>query len=223
MDSEPGSGSSGGRPRRGRPARIGRAQIVAAARAIPAGELTMKAVADALGVDRKALHRHVGDRGGLLDLVVADHFESELRRIELPADAEWPDALRTYGKALRDGVEKMGGIKEHFRLSGGAESLMLPWAERVLQALVRGGFAVPEAGSILNLVAKVSISAAYEAESHVHPHLPEVARVLGNRTDTDFPVLTEIVALRAAASPAVDDFQFDLDVIIAGLERRLSE
>lgn len=183
----------------------------------------MKAVADALGVDRKALHRHVGDRGGLLDLVVADHFESELRRIDLPADARWQDALRSYGQALRDGVEKMGGIKEHFRLSGGAESLMLPWAERVLQALVHGGFDVPEAGSILNLVAKVSISAAYESESRVHPHLPEVARVLGGRADKDFPVLTEIVALRAAASPGADDFRFDLDVIIAGLERRLSE
>ena len=62
---------------------------MAAAQGGSVGELTMQSVADALGVSRKALHYYVGDRQGLLTLVVLDRFERELRRVELPTDGDW--------------------------------------------------------------------------------------------------------------------------------------
>ena len=64
----------------------------------------MQAVAVALGVDPKALNYHVGDREGLRGLVALDVFESELGRVELPADGDWRVVTRSYAAALQAAV-----------------------------------------------------------------------------------------------------------------------
>jgi hypothetical protein len=76
-----------------------------------------------------------------------------------------------------------------------------------------------DAGSILTLVASVAISAARDAATRVHPQLPEVARALQNQNQSDFPVLRQVIATREIQAPLERDFEFDLRVIIAGLER----
>src|ERR1700755_143263 len=81
---------------RGRPARISRERIIAAARTIAPEALTMQKVADALGVDPKALKYHVGDRDALRALVAVDVFESELRRVKIPDGGDWRDVVRVY-------------------------------------------------------------------------------------------------------------------------------
>jgi TetR/AcrR family transcriptional regulator, tetracycline repressor protein len=196
------------------------------ARGLAPQELTMQAVAAALGVDRKALHRHVGDRDGLVELVVADIFESQLARVDLPADAEWPALLHAYATALRDGVVQLGAIRARLWLSGGVQSTLLPWAERVLDALVGAHFTVHEAGGILTLVAGVAIAAGQNATlmtgTRVHPHLPEVARALQNREHEDLPLLSQVIAARKAEPAAEPDFEFDLRVITAGLQTLLA-
>ncbi|MBU8829863.1 TetR/AcrR family transcriptional regulator C-terminal domain-containing protein [Mycolicibacterium goodii] len=214
----------GHRRPRGRPRRIDRDQIVAAARQIAPEALTMQAVADALGVDRTALHYYVGDRDGLLELVVADLFDAELRAIDLPDDADWQDILRAYANAIHQGVLKYGATRMNFRISGagGAQSLAL--TERVLAALVEGGFGIDDAGRILTLVSGLAMSAAHDvlgtADSRLHHQMPEVARALKSFPDTDFPLLAAVVTRRADASAS--DFEFNLDVVITGLERRLA-
>lgn len=184
----------------------------------------MQAVADALGVDRTALHYYVGDRDGLLELVVADLFDAELRAIDLPDDADWQDILRAYANAIHQGVLKYGATRMNFRISGagGAQSLAL--TERVLAALVEGGFGIDDAGRILTLVSGLAMSAAHDvlgtADSRLHHQMPEVARALKSFPDTDFPLLAAVVTRRADASAS--DFEFNLDVVITGLERRLA-
>jgi AcrR family transcriptional regulator len=219
------AGDGAQRRRRGRPRRIDRDQIVAAARQIAPEALTMQAVADALGVDRTALHYYVGDRDGLLELVVADLFDAELRAIDLPVDAVWQDVLRAYARAIHEGVLKYGATRMNFRISGagGAESLAL--TERVLVALTEGGFGIDDAGRILTLVSGLAMSAAHDvlgtADSRLHHQMPEVARALKGFADNNFPLLGAVVARRAEASAT--DFDFNLGVVIAGLERVLED
>ncbi|MCV7355096.1 TetR/AcrR family transcriptional regulator [Mycolicibacterium fluoranthenivorans] len=207
--------------RRGRPRRISHEQIVEAARGIAPAELTMQAVADALGVDRTALHYYVGDRDGLLELVVADLFDTELRTVELPAHADWREVLRAYASAVRDGVLRCGVTATNFRLRGIGGTAGLALAERVLVVLTGAGFAVDDAGRILTLVAGIAMSAAHDvlgsAESRLHHQTPEVARALNELPAQDFPLLSAVVADR----PGADDFDFNLGVVIAGLERHL--
>lgn len=179
----------------------------------------MKAVADALGVDRKALHRHVGNLDGLVDLVVADRFETELRRITLPANAPWQSLLTAYAHALRTGVAGLSGVRPRLQLRGGTESLMLPWAERVLNAMVNDGFSTYQAGSALTLVATIAITSGQTAETVGHPHIPEITRAVGG--GAQYPHLAEVITSRLTGRESEHDFDFHLAVIVAGLEAQL--
>ncbi|MEN3220820.1 TetR/AcrR family transcriptional regulator C-terminal domain-containing protein [Mycolicibacterium porcinum] len=220
--------TTGNAPRRGRgrPPRIDQEKIVAAARAIAPGALTMQAVADALGVDRTTLHYYVGDRDGLLELVVADLFETELRSIQLPEGASWQEILRAYGNAIRQGVLKLGATATSFRLRGTSGAASLALAEQVLRALTDGGFRSDDAGRVLTLVSGLAMSAAHDvlgsAESRLHHQTPEVVRALKDLPSGDFPLLSGVVAGRGVDATAAQDFEFNLDIVIAGLEQYLA-
>lgn len=188
----------------------------------------MQAVADALGVDRTTLHYYVGDRDGLLELVVTDLFENELRAIKLPEDASWQEILRAYGCAIRQGVLKLGVTATSFRLSGTGGAAGLALAEQVLVALTAAGFHVDDAGRVLTLVAGLAMSAAHDvlgsAQSRLHHQTPEVERALKDLASSDFPLLGGVVAQRGIDVVAAGDFDFNfnLDIVIAGLERYLN-
>jgi AcrR family transcriptional regulator len=186
----------------------------------------MQAVADALGVDRKALHRHVGDRDGLLELVVADVFETRLAEVVLPREAAWQELLRAYITAIRDGIVQSGSVRTHYRLTGAPGSASLALAERVLQALVQAGFSVVDAGGILAFVGEVAFSAARNAllaaDASDHPQLPEVASALEALPAESFPLLGQVVERRHAHAPGEQDFDLAVRIVIAGLERLLA-
>lgn len=219
-----GEGTQRKRPapgRRGRPPRIDQQQIIAAAKTLAPGQLTMQAVADALGVDRSALNYYVGDRDGLVQLLVADLFDSELATVELPG-TDWQDILRVYGHAIRDGVVRIGVVGTHFTLRGLGGSASLELAERITQTLLTAGFTVAQATDILTLVAALAFSDARDTlamtEHREHAQLPEVADALARRPAEQYPAMRRVLA---EIDHYARDFDFELDVVILGLERLL--
>lgn len=208
---------------RGRPARLSREQIVAAAR--DAGpNLTMQAVADTLGVSRKALHYYVGDRQGLLTLVVLDRFESELRRVELPDDGDWRVVLRAYAAAFRAGLVQVGAALDGSDPSpfrGVGATAVLSLAERVLDAMLTAGFDVDVARRGVTAVANIAQTAAQNAvQTSVRDvHLTETRAALTRSPERDYPAVRRVLA--AATNADDGQFEFELDLAIAGLERRL--
>jgi AcrR family transcriptional regulator len=208
---------------RGRPRQITRERIVSAARTLAPEALTMQAVADALGVDPKALNYHVGHREGLRELVALDAFESELSRVALSTKGDWREVLRTYAGALRDATVKLGVLATYFRLPATGLGALKP-VERVLQKLVDAGFAVDDAGHVLRLVSEVGHAAGREAvflsRSRVHPNTSEVATALDTASADDFPVLRQVVAALDDVDGGGHQLDFCLDVIIAGLEAK---
>ncbi|HEY9312663.1 TetR/AcrR family transcriptional regulator C-terminal domain-containing protein [Williamsia sp.] len=216
---------SAGAARRGRPPRINREGIVKAARTLPLETVTMQAVADVLGVDRKALSYHVSDLRGLRELVAFDVFESELSRVELPTGGDWREVIRLYTRATRDAVIEVGALAMYVRLSGASGVRALEPIERVVQALVDAGFGVDESGRILALLTEVAYSTGRDTlkggKSDAHPDTHDVARTLTGAPENEFPVLRALVGARQSASTDDGQLEFDLAVIIAGLERRL--
>lgn len=207
---------------RGRPARIDRAQIVAAARAVPARDLTMQAVADALGVSRKALHYYVGDRQGLLSLVVADRFDGELGRVELPADGGWRAVLRSYATAFRDGLIEVGVAVDHTPLRGEGATAALALAEQVLAVMLAAGFTPDDARRGLTALANVAQSAAQNtirATGGQHDYGAETLAALHD-TDADYPALRR--TLDTAPSADHDQFDFEVELVLAGLATRVA-
>lgn len=185
----------------------------------------MQAVAEALGVDPKALNYHVGDRQGLRELVALDVFESELRRVELPGDGDWRVVIVSYAAALRAAFAQLGVLATSFHLPAASGLGALAPVERVLQALVDAGFDVEQAGRAMNLITETAYAAGraavLAAQNRVHPNVPEVASALQSAASEEFPLLRQVVASTAGAAHDVRQLEFSVAVIIAGLEQVL--
>ncbi|MCX4095499.1 TetR/AcrR family transcriptional regulator C-terminal domain-containing protein [Nocardia sp. alder85J] len=211
---------------RGRPSKINRDLIVAAARTLAPEKLTMQAVADALGVDRKALNYYVSDRDGLLELVALDAFESEFRRVDLPAHADWRQVLRSCATAMKEAFTRVGVLISYVRFDGVTDTTVLAVIERILESLVTAGLGVDDAGRAITLVSGVAHSAAREttavAAGRTDPQAENVAHALETGPPQRFPLLRRLAADRRSAHRPDEQFRFDVELIIAGLERRLA-
>lgn len=211
------------RSRRGRPSRIDRDQIVAAARGIDPQALTMQAVAERLGVDRKALNYHVSDRDGLLELVALDALHAELAGISLPA-GDWRQAVRVFARGLRDGMARTGALFDYVRIPLAGSSGVLASADQLIQMLVGAGFAAEDAGRVLAFTAEFVFSSARDlvmTERHgVHPQVAEIRRLFEESPAEDLPWLRRAAAANPAGI-AGDQLEFDLKMLIGGMERLL--
>lgn len=214
---------------RGRPPRISRDQIVVAARSVAASDLTMQAVADALGVSRKALHYYVGDRAGLLTLMVLDQFERELAPVELPTDDGWRATLRTYAMAFRDGLIRVGiqdSVTDFAQLGGLSTAAALALADRVLDALLSAGLDPDSARHGLTAASNIAQSAAQTVlaatGSGAHRHRAGTTEALLREPQDTYPALRRVLeSAPATEHDAQTQFDFELGVVIAGLERIL--
>ena len=211
---------------RGRPPRISREQIVAAARAVPREDLTMKAVADAMGVSRKALHYHVTDREGLLTLMVAELLEYELGTIRLPANAEWQTVLRAYARAMHASIVRVGVAPTYIQLRGLSASAALALTERVVEPLFTAGFDDCLARRALTVMSNTALTYAHIeillAQHGIHPQEAEVTRALQQAQD-QFPYVRRVVA--SASTERLGDtkqFEFEVELAIVGLEHVLA-
>jgi TetR/AcrR family transcriptional regulator, tetracycline repressor protein len=208
----------------GRPPRISREQIVAAARSVPREKLTMQAIADTLGVDRKALHYHVGDKDGLLNLVVADLFESELANVDLP-NADWQTVLRAWAHAFRDGVMQVGITATYVQLHGMAGMTAMKLTERVLGSLFDAGFNAILARRGLTMISNVAMTRAHidllRARHGIYPQESELTEVLSQTPLEQFPKIRRILASLENETPD-DEFEFEIDLAIVGLEQLLA-
>jgi AcrR family transcriptional regulator len=215
----PGSGAAV-TPRRGRPSRISRAQIVAAARDIDPEALTMHAVAERLGVDRKALNYHVSDRDGLMELVALDVLHTELGSITLPADGDWRAAVCVFARALRDAMVRTGVLFDYVRMPLASSKDMLVPVDQLIRILVTAGFAPPDAARALAFIAEFVFSSARDlvlTERHgVHPQAAEIRRLLDESPAADLPWLRQAAAANRNLT-ADDQLEFDLRILISGL------
>ncbi|QCQ16855.1 TetR/AcrR family transcriptional regulator [Microbacterium sp. RG1] len=214
--------------RRGRGERAGldRAAILDAARTLPSEQLTMQGVADALGVDRKALHHYVHGREGLLELLAEDVFLTRIAALEIPSDAPWPQACRTFAEGIRQSLVASGALVEHFRTLSRATLAAVRPAEVVLERLLDGGLDEVAAGRTLLLLTTVATGFAREevAAAGAGGH-PQVAQFRGMLRETGATDLSVLRRLDESGFDAYGDaqFAFDVDAVIATVEVRLAE
>ncbi|MBO1417949.1 TetR/AcrR family transcriptional regulator C-terminal domain-containing protein, partial [Streptomyces sp. FH025] len=210
--------------RRGRPARIDRARIVAAARELDPEQLTMQAVAERLGVVRKALNYHVSDREQLLELVALDALQTELAQAPAPDDTSWQQAIRSYAASAREAMVRTDTLFDYIRMPLTSGSALLETTDGLYRTLRRAGFTVPQAGRTVGLLAELLVSSARDAilvrRHGVHPQITEVVNLFDGTPDDRLPGLREWAGWDGAG-PGDEQLAFDLDVLIAGLERLL--
>ncbi|MDT3442906.1 MULTISPECIES: TetR/AcrR family transcriptional regulator C-terminal domain-containing protein [unclassified Pseudofrankia] len=219
-----GDGKAGQRRRPGRPARIGRAQIVAVARSLDPAKLTIQAVADQLQVERSAVHYHVSDREQLLALVASDIFQSEVELHELPVSDNWRTVLRDLAFATRDAVVKVGVLLPYFHMQRVDGNTIIRSLEQTLGVLREAGLTEVESVRAMVFVSQIAFASARDtllmSPDATHPQIQELKDVLAEMEPAEAPHVANLLQIWDAQSDTQLDFS--LAVFIEGMEARLA-
>lgn len=182
--------------------------------------LTMRRLAQELGVEAMTLYYHVANKSEILNGIV----DSVMSEVELPpAEGDWKSAMR------RSAISAHEALLRHPWASGvmtssGVSPARLRYMESILGRLRRAGFS-----------AEMTHLAYHAIESHIEGFalweagfaaLPQslddlAATVLRELSVDEYPFLIEHIGqhLKPPGAEDVDAFEFGLDLILDGLER----
>ncbi len=211
--------------RRGRGSRAGLdlGQILEAARGLAPAQLTMQAVADALGVDRKALNHYVADRESLLELLAIEAFRVRFAAADVDLGQTWQDACRGYARAMVQSIVDSRAWLGYFRFTTPRDLAVVGPAEVVAERLLATGFDRVTVSRGMHLLVSICDGFARDAvaggSADGHPQIEALRVALASSRD-------EYAALRDLVDARVDNygeaqFAFDLDAYIAAMERLL--
>jgi TetR/AcrR family transcriptional regulator, tetracycline repressor protein len=173
-------------PRRGRPPRATREQIVDAAVALlrdaPDEPLTMARVANAVGLTPMALYRHFKDRNELMDDVVGQILME--RNAAIPREGPWQDQLRAW---ILGGLDHLVPCSQVVQVVfAGGSSRWVHDAATLVRILDQAGFADDELAEMQVWIA-LSVGGYVMAESSRRqaPNSPEVYAALARLEPED--------------------------------------
>ena len=188
------------------------------------GSLSMRKLAQELGVEAMSLYHHVANKDDILDGLVDVVFSE----IDLPSGEEgWRAAMRRRAISARE------ALRRHPWATGLMESRPTPGAanlrhhDAVLGVLRGAGFPVELAAHAYSLLDSYIYGFALQ-EASLPSHSPEEAAQVAQAIMAEFPAseyphLTEI-AVDHVLQPGYDygnEYLFGLDLILDGLERAL--
>src|SRR5258708_1750265 len=176
----PGLKVEGVKPR-GRPRQIDRERIVEAALDVGLESLTMRAVAERLGVHPSALNYHVSGREELLGAVASSVFELAWQEPWSPSPgATWQEWVRAYALAVRRMLLANGSLALYFQLSQGPGVGELEQFDQFLGSLIDAGFddtAVAHATTYISQVVFMSVrDELLTKQAGGHPQAAKFAR-----------------------------------------------
>ncbi|NKX89690.1 TetR/AcrR family transcriptional regulator [Nocardia coubleae] len=186
--------------------------------------ITMRRIAQELGVEAMSLYHHLPNKDAVLDGVVDAVFAA----IDLPSGdfEDWRAAIRSRAHSARAVLSRHSwalGLMDSRRDPGPAT---LRHHDAVLGILRRAGFSLPMAAHAISLLdSYVNGYVLQEANLPITTpdDLEEVAGgILDQLPTAELPYLTEMIADHAL-QPGYDhtaEFDYGLDLILDGLESR---
>lgn len=130
---------------RGHRAGLSIEKIIDAARSLPQSQLSMQAVANTLGVDRKALNHYVHDRENLLSIVAAAEFAEAFDELNIPDDADWRTVASAFAQSNAKGMLAAGLLSDYLRTGSNNAVPFLKASEMVLHSLIQAGLDLNDA------------------------------------------------------------------------------
>lgn len=202
---------------RGRPARISQAQIVGAALELGLDSFSMQGIARHLGVTTPALYSHVHGR----DEVVALVNEELLRHMQAFSSeaTDWRGWLTDFAHEVAETLAASAGTLL-VELEGPAASIRVGVGERGNQLLIDAGLTPREAGQVLWLVFRTALTARPGRVADLDRFVDQTGSVFAAGGD-DLPA-TRAVHASFVAEPVASTLDFDLALILDGIEARLA-
>ncbi|MEW9529416.1 TetR/AcrR family transcriptional regulator C-terminal domain-containing protein [Microbispora sp. NPDC049125] len=177
--------------------------------------LSLRRLAEELGVRAPALYRHFSGKEDLLRAMADSMFDAEMGALDRPAPGDdWAGWLVARSRAIRRALlsHRDGGrLKEHMHEPVG----QWPGLELLLQMMEEAGFPVEEAMAAISALGHQilgSVIAQQEAERLTEPP-GEGVHVDPRR----FPRLARAASLRAGKRDHDREFEYGLQVFVAGL------
>jgi TetR/AcrR family tetracycline transcriptional repressor len=200
-------------------------QIIATAKTLPLEGLSMQSLADALKVDRKALHYHVKDRQSLFELVARDAFSQHLAQRSVAEAADWKAASRNYARSLAASAVAVAELADYLWFSDVMSGLSLEPVEALFRHLHEAGFPDEEAVRLVTVLATVclgharDLAQARKESTRTRPGLLKSA--LDAKERPGFSNLERISAL-AVNTYGQEQLDFSIDLILDGADASLA-
>ena len=178
----------------GRPPRISREQIAVAANEVGLEGLTLKALADHLGVSIAALYHHVSSKDEVIRLA------AELSALRLPRPEDrgqhWAEWLLEWARYIRDAFVHEPALVGQYLDGGITAEVMIGNLDRIMGLLLREGFSAIEAMTAFDAVSGFALGTALG-------ELRAARLGVGNLAapaDPDSPALADLPNLRRLVS-----------------------
>lgn len=148
----------------GRPQKVDQEKIIQAALELGVANISMRTVADRLGVSPTALYRYVDSSDALLDACINEFCQ----RIVLPdSELDWQEYLLELGFVYRQALLSMPGISAYGRKFGPTTPAAFKIIDTVLGVLIRGGFEPVQAWSAFTLIGSYAFSTVQNQENYL--------------------------------------------------------
>lgn len=191
-------------PRRGRPPRIDQSAIVAAVLEIGSENVTMRRLAEHLGISLPGLYHHVKNQDDLLRLAA----ESALVMSPPPryAGEHWATWMRSYASYIRTVLASEPALVEKFVTGGVRDKMEMECNGDAVEALAGHGLVPDDAMAVWAAVSAMAIGSVTEAHrEHLHaengqPWRARIFKFIAKRPASDYPTL------RAVAQFGYDPF-----------------
>jgi AcrR family transcriptional regulator len=211
------------RPRLGRPPRISRQMIAEAAHELGLDGLTLRKVADHLGVSIAALYHHVSSKDDLMRVAA----EYSVARVPRPEDRgqHWAQWLAEWAEYNLDAFVTRPGLLTQYMEGGITAEVIAGNLDTILGVLVRQEFTVLEANAAYELVTSCALGMAVgiirdrESEAAGLPIRVAYQRLLAERDPGDLPHLRELVG--AVAEHGREPFAAQIATVLDGVAARL--
>ncbi len=179
--------------------------------------LTMRVVADALGVRPAALYWHVKNKQDLLDVMAAAIFADAVACLEAPrAGVGWEEWLADLARALRGAMLRHRDGARLFAGSNVSEPALFRATELALRTLQDAGFPVRTAARAVAVLTHYTVGFTVEEQAHLavhdgrHPH--------GLVDATRFPLTAEAYVRDDLWDSDTDGcFEYGLELILTGM------
>ena len=193
------------RRRVGRPPQIDRQAIADAARAVGLTNLTLKAVADHLGVSVAGLYHHIRGKDDLLRLAA----ERTAADSEVPLDhgQHWAEWLAEWAVYNYDAFVTEPLLVDQFLAGAINTESIAGTTDAILGTLVRQGFTIAEANAAYQLTSSCALGSALKAIRHARSRaagrseIAELYQVLDEHEPGDLPYLRQYLVLMLTDKP----------------------
>lgn len=214
-----------GRGKVGRPPRISRQAIAEAAHELGLDGLTLRDVADHLGVSIAALYHHVSGKDDLMRLAA----EYSAARVPLPEDRgqHWAVWLYEWAVYNLDAFVTQPGLLAQFLEGAVSAEAIAGNVETILRVLVRQGFSPLAANEAYELVTSCALGTAVatirerQAEADGRPTAEVFRRLVAERDPEELAHLRRLLDEVAAAGRA--PFHTRIGTVLCGIAYRHGE